>query len=193
MDALCRLTTNALQFLFPTCCVHCEGNVRWPTHQLCAHCFEQIEWIDRKERCPSCHGPRKCKRCLPLHPHRSLFENTGPIASLYHDFLQTKRGRLLASLIVVALSKTSWPHPEAIVPLTIRPFPKTDPAYFLAKEVAQLLGCPLLLPSEKVEGKNVLFLTPLLASGSAFFEEKKRLAGFFPSKILTCALIDTRR
>lgn len=181
-----------IHFFFPAYCLHCDEKVKWPTHLLCRDCFQLIEWIDRKERCTSCWGPRKCKRCFPLHPHRSLFEETGPIASLYFEFCKTKRAKLLASLIVIALSNTSWETFDLVVPLIKRPIPKEDSSYFLAKEVGKLLGIPSAFPSEKVEGKKILFLVPYLASAHQLFKEKKRLGGFFPAKVYTLALIDQR-
>lgn len=192
MKILSTVCANAIHFFYPAYCLHCEGKLKWPTHLICSDCFHQIEWIDRKERCPNCYGPRRCKRCVPLYPHRSLFENSGPIASLYAEYIITKRPTLLASLIVVAFSKTSWDLPEFVVPYITWPLATEDPSYFLAKEVAKLLKTPCALPSDQIEGKSVLFLVPSLSSGDHLFKAKKHLAGYFPAKIHTLALIDQR-
>lgn len=192
MKILSTACANTIHFFYPAYCLHCEGKLKWPTHLICGECSHQIEWIDRRERCPRCWGPRHCKSCLPLHPHRSLFENSGPIASLYAEYLITKRSALLASLLVVGLSKTKWEIPDAVVPLTKAPLPKEDPAYFLAKDVANLLKCPCYLPSEKVEDQIILLIEPFLLSGPSLFTMKKEVAGFFPKKIFSIALIDAR-
>jgi len=161
-------------------------------HLLCASCFEQIEWIDRKERCPRCWGPKTCRHCPHLHPHRSLFEPGGPINNLYQEFLKTKRGKTLASLIVIALAKTSWPFPDVIVPLIDSPFPKQEPLYFLSKELATLLQTFLFFPSPRIQDKKILLLTDTLWKTEDLVKEKQRLAEFFPEKIFTFALIDQR-
>lgn len=79
-----------------------------------------------------------------------------------------------------------------IVPALTMPLVSKDPAFILAKEVAKLQGISFALPSDQIEGKHVLLLVPSLSSGSHLFKEKKRLAGFFPAKIYTLALIDER-
>jgi hypothetical protein len=104
----------------------------------------------------------------------------------------TKRSKLLASFIVLGLSKTNWELPDAVVPLTQDPLPKEDPTYFLAKDVANLLRCPCYLPSEKIEDHIILLIEPYLSSGPSLFKKKKEVAGFFPKKIFSIALIDAR-
>lgn len=192
MKILSTVCANLIHFFYPAYCLHCEGKLKRPTDLLCLPCFHQIEWIDQSERCPNCWGPNRCKSCLPLHPHRSLFEPTGPLLSLYGEFLKTKHSILLASLIVVALSKTSWEIPEVVIPYITCPLAPKDPSSFLAKEVAKLLDIPRAFPSEKIEGKKVLFLIPSLSNSSHLFKEKKKLAGYFPAKIFTLALLDQR-
>lgn len=192
MKILSTVSDNLIRFFYPAYCLHCDERVEKAHHLLCSSCFQQLEWIDRKERCPRCWGPKKCSRCPPLHPHRSLFEPCGPILDLHREFLKTKRGKTLASLMVFALSKTSWPFPEVIVPLIESPFPKQEPLYFLGKEFASLLSCSLSLPSTALQDKKVLLITDILWKAEELIKEKQRLADFFPEKIFTFALIDQR-
>ncbi|QVL57435.1 MAG: hypothetical protein KFB93_08675 [Simkaniaceae bacterium] len=193
MKILSTVSDNIIHFFYPAYCLHCDSPVKKGHHLLCPSCFEQIEWIDRKERCPRCWRPKKCKDCPPLHPHRSLFEPCGPIKDLHQEFLKTKRGKILASLIVIALSKSSWPLPDVIVPLVDSPFPKSEPVYILAKELSALLECTLSLPGPKIQDKETLLLTDSLWKTEELIKGKQRLAEFFPEKTFTFALIDHRK
>ena len=181
-----------LHFIYPTYCLHCDGPVKRANQTLCPECFLEIEWIEKKERCPMCWGPDKCRKCPPLHPHRSLFESCGPIPLLFQEFQRTKRANTLASFIVLGLDRTSWPLPDIIVPLTEGPFHKSEPSYLLAKTLAKMLELPCLLPSNKVRDKTVLFLIDRLSSAKKVIEARSYLKGFFPRKVYSIALIDER-
>ena len=164
-----------------------------PHHLLCSFCFQQIEWIDYRERCRRCLGPKGCQSCLPLYPHRSLFQGEGPILDLYQEFLKTKRGKGLASLITFALARDIWPLPEVIVPLVDRPFPKQDPLWSLAKELAAFLQARPLLPGGCIENKIVLVLVGALWNVEGLIRAKRALAAGFPERLFTLALIDQRK
>ncbi|MDJ0652015.1 MAG: hypothetical protein QNJ27_03300 [Simkaniaceae bacterium] len=192
MKILSTALDSLIRFFYPAYCLHCSERVAKSHQLLCFSCFEQLEWIDRSQRCARCWGPKTCQHCDPLHPHRSLFEPCGPIMDLHREFLKKKRGKTLASLMVITLSKTSWPCPEVIVPLIDSPFPKQEPLYSLAKELAILLSCTLLLPSSKLQDKKILLITDSLRTIEEVLKAKQRLAGFFPEKIFTFALIDHR-
>ena len=192
MKILSTALDNLIRFFYPAYCLHCNERVAKAHHLLCASCFGQLEWIDRSQRCPSCWGLKKYQHCPPLHPHRSLFEPCGPVLDLQREFLKSKRGKTLASLMVIALSKTSWPLPEVIVPIMDSPFPKQEPLYSLGKELATLLSCTLSLPCSKLQDKKVLLIADVLWKTEELIKEKQRLADFFPEKIFTFALIDQR-
>ncbi|MDN3509359.1 MAG: hypothetical protein P0S93_05025 [Candidatus Neptunochlamydia sp.] len=192
MKILSTALDRVVHFFYPAYCLHCNEKVEKAHHLLCSSCFEQLEWIDRSQRCPSCWGAKKCQHCSSLHPHCSLFEPCGPILELHREFLKTKRGKTLASLMVVALYKTSWAFPEVIVPLIDSPFPKQEPLYSLGKELAVLLSCSLSLPNSKLQDKKILLITDILWKTEEVMKEKQRLADFFPEKIFTFALIDLR-
>ncbi|WP_194847612.1 hypothetical protein [Candidatus Neptunochlamydia vexilliferae] len=183
-------------FFYPSYCLHCEGTVAKPHHLLCSSCFEQIEPIDPKSRCPICWGPSPCKPCAkkptPLRPHRSLFEPYGPILPLYQEFLKTKRAKTLASLIVMALVHTSWPLPDMIVPQVTPPFPKEDPLFILAKSVGKFLERPVSLPHERIQDKKVLLLNGAIRSAKEVVEGRRLLYTFFPQKVYSFALLDCR-
>ena len=183
---------HAVHLIFPANCLHCSSRVDWASRPLCPECFSQIEWIDRSERCPTCWGPKTCRRCPPLHPHRSLFEALGPLPILYKDFRSSKHPETLASLIILGLGKTSWPLPDFIVPFTSGPLHKSEPVYILAKKVAAELSIPLSLPHPRLMDKTVLFFTDILQSTDTFLKGKHLLQGFFPYKIYSLALIDAR-
>ena len=113
-------------------------------------------------------------RCLTLHPHRSLFDSCGPILDLHREFLKTKRGKTLASLLVIAFSKTSWPIPEVVVPLIDSPFPKQEPLYVLGKELASLLGCAFALPCASLQDKKILLVTDRLRKTEEMVKAKQK-------------------
>lgn len=192
LKTLSTVSAKLIHFFYPAYCLHCDARVEKAHYLLCSCCFHQLEWIDRSERCPRCWGPKKCARCLTLHPHRSLFDSCGPILDLHREFLKTKRGKTLASLLVIAFSKTSWPIPEVVVPLIDSPFPKQEPLYALGKELASLLGCALALPCANLQDKKILLVTDRLRKTEELIKAKQRLAAFFPEKIFTFALIDQR-
>ncbi len=192
MKILSTASDNFIHFFYPTYCLHCDGAVRKAHHLLCPSCFQLIEWIDRAERCPHCWGPKKCKQCPHLHPHRSLFEPCGPILPLHQEFFKTNRAKTLASLIVIALAKIPWPTPDIIIPLTDSPFPKKEPIYALAKELALLLECSHHLPAPSIQDLKVLLLVDVLYKTGQLIEGKRALAEYFPEKIYTMALIDRR-
>ncbi len=185
-----------IHFFYPSHCLHCEGAVKRPHHLLCLSCFEQIELIDPKSRCPICWGPLPCKPCVkkptPLRPHRSLFEPYGPILPLYQEFLRTKRTKTLASLIVMALVRTSWPFPDLIVAPSEPPLPKQDPPFILAKSVGKLLERPVSLPHERLQDKTVLLLTAPIRSAKEVAEARQGCQIFFPKKVYSLAFLDYR-
>lgn len=94
--------------------------------------------------------------------------------------------------MVLALSKTSWPLPEVVVPLMDTPFPKGEPLYSLGKELGALLSCTFSFPSSKLQDKKVLLITDVLWKTEELIQAKQRVAQFFPEKIFTFALIDQR-
>jgi len=170
--------------------------VKKKNHLLCSSCFELIEWIDSKTRCPICAGPAPCAPCKkhpkPLRPHLSLFEPCGPILPLYREFLKTKRPHSLAPLILLALSRSPFPLPDIIVPHTQKLFPKQSPTYLLASHIAKQLKIPCYLPSPRLQDKTVLLLTPILRSSDALLTVKRDLKDYFPEKVYSLALIDER-
>ncbi|MCB1109460.1 MAG: hypothetical protein KDK64_00620 [Chlamydiia bacterium] len=167
-----------------------------PKDLLCADCLQQIEWINPQERCVHCFAPAPCRLCKtsprPLRPHRSVFEGVGPVRSLYDDFLRTKRADPLASLLLLAWTRASFPCPDAIVPATLKIFPQQDPAYLLAKAVSRLLRCPLLLPRASLQDKSLLLITPILQNLDETLDIKNALRGAFPRSLYSLALIDLR-
>ncbi|MCB1107582.1 MAG: hypothetical protein KDK76_05765 [Chlamydiia bacterium] len=185
-----------LHFFYPTFCIHCGGSVEKKSHPLCPPCTELLDWIDHKTRCPICAGPSPCSHCRknpkPLRPHLSLFEGVGPITDLYYEFLKTKRPHFLASLILLALSRSSFPIPDGIVPATQKLFPKKSPSYLLAASVARLLKVPLLLPNGSLQDKTLLLITPTLQATDTLLTFKRHLKTFFPEKVYSLALIDER-
>ena len=138
-----------LHFFYPSYCLHCDGPLVEKHHLLCPSCLELIEWIHPSERCTYCAGPSPCMPCKGsprlLCPHLSLFEGCGPILSLYNHFLKTKQGKGLASFLLLALSRSSFPIPDAVLPNTDRLFPQREPSYLLARSLARLLKCPCIL------------------------------------------------
>ena len=185
-----------LHFFYPSYCLHCDGALVEKHHLLCPACLELIEWIRPKERCTYCAGPSPCTPCKgaprPLRPHLSLFEGCGPILSLYNHFLKTKQGKGLASFLLLALSRSSFPIPDAVLPNTDRLFPQREPSYLLARSLARLLKCPCLLPGPDLQDKSVLLITSALHETRALLDMKRLLKGFFPRKITSLALIDYR-
>lgn len=185
-----------LHFFYPSYCLHCDGSLVEKHHLLCPTCFELIAWIRPSERCTYCAGPSPCAPCKgsprPLRPHLSLFEGCGPILSLYYHFLKTKQGKDLASFLLLALSRSSFSIPDAVVPNTNRLFPKKEPSYLLARSLARLLKCPCLLPSPALQDKSVLLITDVLYDPRVLLEMKRHLKGYFPRKITSFALIDYR-
>ena len=185
-----------LHFFYPSYCLHCDGPLVKKNHLLCPTCFELIEWIHPSERCTYCAAPTPCAPCKgsprPLRPHLSLFEGCGPILSLYYRFLETKKGEELASLLLLAFSRSSFPIPDVVVPNTTRLFPKKEPSYLLASHLARLLKRPCLPPGLALQDQSVLLITSLLHSSGKLLEMKRHLKGFFPMKITSMALIDDR-
>ncbi len=82
--------------------------------------------------------------------------------------------------------------PDRIVPLIDSPFPKKEPLYLLAKELATLLECSVALPGPKVQDQKVLLLIDLLHTAEKLIDGKRTLSLHFPEKIFTMALIDHR-
>lgn len=192
-----------LNFLYPAICLHCEDELEKPSQTLCRECLKQIEWLERG--CIYCSAPiengRICEKCskhpLYLQPHASLFPSLGPISCLHTDFLRTKRADTLAAFVILGLSHLSFPMPNCIVPL-LQPrckgfVLKKQSAALLAQRVAAFLRCPTYFPSNKVEGRVVLFVTDWLDDAKELYSQRRKLNQFFPKQIYSIALIDARK
>ena len=198
-----QFSKTLLHFLYPTVCLHCEGEVKKPSQLLCKQCLGQVEWLQRG--CVYCSASvesgRICASCLKhplyLQPHASLFPSLGPISFLYTDFLHTGHVDALAAFFILGLHYfPSIPAPDCIVPLLQPRYEgfvlKKQSAALLAQRVAKFLKCPIYLPGNRIEGKIVLLITDWLDDAKKLYFQKQNLNQFFPKKIYSVALIDTR-
>jgi len=192
MASVSLFLSNFIHLFYPNYCLHCDERVERPSQPLCCSCFSQIELIDRKERCSRCWGSHLCKKCIPLHPHRSLFTSCGPVFPLFQEFQKRKKAQLLASLLIIALSQTNWPHPECIVPVTEGPFHKRESAFLLGAKAAELYQCRCFPFNAKVRDRITFLLIDRLYDTSQLLDARSKLRGFFPRKIYTIAFIDDR-
>ena len=191
-----------LQFIYPTFCLHCEGDVEKPHQLLCRECGELIEWV--RQRCVYCGTPleegRVCIKCshtpFLLPSHHSLFIPFGPIRELYTFFLHSKRPETLASLIVIGMDRLHLSTPDYIVPYLLPRsksfFLKRQSSSLLAQKVSKLLGCSFTLHFKDVEGKTVLLISDWLFNGKELRVQRQNLQQFFPKKINSLACIDGR-
>jgi len=185
-----------IHFFYPSYCLYCKGIAEKNHHLLCDTCFELIEWIDPKERCKNCWGKLPCKGCekVPryLPHHLSLFDGFGPISSLYQHFLKTHQGKGLLALMLLKLSRSSFPLPDVVTPNSEKYLPLNDPAHLLAKHLAKLIGKPCAPRGEKLSGQTVLVITPTLTKLDDLIEKQREIRGYLPKKIYSMALIDRR-
>ncbi|MCB1084718.1 MAG: hypothetical protein KDK60_01300 [Chlamydiia bacterium] len=188
-----------VHFFYPTYCLHCDGNVAAGHHLLCFDCFSLIEWIDPKKRCRDCFGPKEGGKCLTCKkepqqfgPHRSLFEPIGPLLPLKKELRRAKRGEPFASLIAYTLSKTDWPLPDVIVPLTDPEVLGRSPSFLIGEGLEKILKIPCIPASEKIEDKTVLFLVEQITCRETFAEKREEVECYFPEEVYSIALFDER-
>lgn len=191
-----------LRFVYPAECLHCEEEVDTPNQVLCRACLAQIEWVNTS--CMCCKAPieegEQCQRCqkrpIYLRGHTSFFTPQGPILALHKAFCRSGRAETLAALLVVGFSCLTFPIPDVVTPY-LRPrsegfFLKKQPGVLLARGLAKALNCPFAMPSLRLEGKSVLWVSDWLTSTESIYESKQHLKQYFPKALYSLALIDAR-
>lgn len=106
--------------LFPSSCIHCQGELTGSLKLLCSTCLTQLETIDPRDRCPICFtdgcicsktGPRSYKRlgcCFEYEgPQKSLL-----IALKYQD--RPYLAKSLASFMLLQYEQLGWQLPDYI-------------------------------------------------------------------------------
>lgn len=142
-----RLLHALVHVLYPPICMACQAIIDTEDrHTLCEECFETLQLLDLKERCP---------RCLhPLFTHTRCF---GPSASslkalgacfedsiVLNALLASQRApELLAPFLILQHEKLGWLLPDIVLPTPGDRFCRGHQfRVALAQEVATLMHRP---------------------------------------------------
>ncbi len=152
MDSFTKLL---LGILYPMLCRHCRKAMDKRAF-FCSSCLEQINFIDRQERCRVCFAELnkgRCERCIHrsvvVHRQISACEPLGPAGTLAAALKSGQRESIpaAASLMAYHWIKENLPLPDALVPLPLTFWQKQrlgfDAHRFLAEEIGKIFSMPV--------------------------------------------------
>ena len=149
-----------VDYIFPTRCISCKTLIQ-SGDGLCSVCFSELDFIS-KPYCEKCGKPFEfniedqliCVVCLNTKPpyvcSRSLFRFNERSKKLLHDFKYNDamvNSKVFARMII-SRYKQEFSDVSLVVPVPMnrfkRLFRRYNPAQILAKDLASILGVPMV-------------------------------------------------
>lgn len=161
------LLLSFLDLLFPPRCVFCRGrlgeDIQIPC--VCATCLTELPLPD--ECCSRCGQPLPsgaggCRECrgqsFSFAGACAVREYTGPIRTLVHKY-KYKGHRELAGVLGALMARqvrlSSWPQPDAVVPIPLHHDRLMERGYDQAALLSQVVADELRLPVKNILVRNI--------------------------------------